>query len=83
MSYLDKKAECAPDSKLIAQFTFCMPFLPKGAYSVAVGIANGSQEIHTMEHWMHDGLIFQSENQREAVGLIGIPMQDISLHQCN
>ena len=83
LSYLDRKTECNPGTKLIAQFTFCMPYLPKGAYSVAAGVANGSQDVHTMEHWMHDAVIFQSENQRGAVGLIGIPMQAIALHQLN
>jgi len=83
LSYLDRKTECNPGTKLIARFTFCMPYIPKGAYSVAVGIANGSQDVHTMEHWIHDAVIFQSENQRAAVGLIGIPMQGIALYQFN
>ena len=83
LSYLNKKIESNRGIKLIAQFTFPMPYLPKGMYSVAVGVANGSQDTHTMEHWMHDAVIFQSENQRVAVGLIGIPMQSILLHQIN
>jgi lipopolysaccharide transport system ATP-binding protein len=83
LSYLNKKIDCNLGIKMIAQFTFCMPYLPKGMYSVAVGVANGSQDTHTMEHWMHDAVIFQSENQRVAVGLIGIPMKSILLHQIN
>jgi lipopolysaccharide transport system ATP-binding protein len=83
LSYLNKKIESNPGTKLIAKFTFCMPYLPKGMYSVAVGVANGSQDTHTMELWIHDAVIFQSENQRVAVGLIGIPMQSILLHQIN
>jgi len=81
LSYIDRNVKCDPGARLIAQFTFCMPYLPKGAYSVAAGIANGSQDVHTMEHWMHDAVIFQSENQGAAVGLIGIPMHNIEMHQ--
>lgn len=81
LSYIDRNTRCDPGARLVVQFTFRMPYLPKGAYSVAAGVANGSQDVHTMEHWMHDAVIFQSENQGAAVGLIGIPMQNIVMHQ--
>jgi lipopolysaccharide transport system ATP-binding protein len=81
LTCLDSNIACTPGATLIARFTFCMPCLPSGAYSVAAGVADGSQEVHTMEHWMHDAVIFYSDNQTVTGGLIGIPMQAISLHQ--
>jgi len=83
LSYLNENINTNFGENLVAQFIFYMPFLPKGNYSIAVGLANGSQDAHTMEIWMHDAVMFHSENQRSAVGLIGVPMHGIYLHNVN
>ena len=64
---------------LRASFVFGMPLLPAGDYSVAVAIANGTQQQHELHHWIHDAIIFKSESNKVSNGLIGIPMQKISL----
>jgi lipopolysaccharide transport system ATP-binding protein len=68
---------CAENGELTADFIFNMPILPKGDYSVAVAVANGSQAEHDQHHWIHDALVFKSESSNVSAGLIGIPMINI------
>ena len=62
-----------------ARFTFRMPILPKGDYSVTVAIAEGTQESHVQHHWIHDALLVQSHSSSLSTGLIGVPMQAVEL----
>jgi lipopolysaccharide transport system ATP-binding protein len=64
---------------LAAHFTFAMPWLAQGDYSIQVALADGDQRDHTQHHWIHDAVIFHSSNDPSASGLIGIPMLDIQL----
>lgn len=70
---------CEQGKELRADFTFRMPVLPIGEYSITVAIANGSQQIHEQHHWIHDAIIFKSESSSVASGLIGIPMLNVNL----
>jgi lipopolysaccharide transport system ATP-binding protein len=79
LSYADASMSCDAGSDLEAEFTFAMPILPAGDYSVGAAIATGTQEMHVQHHWLHDALIFKSEASSVATGLMGIPMQDIKL----
>lgn len=62
-----------------AQFVFRMPTLPRGDYSIAVAVADGTQDEHVIHEWKHDALLFQSHSASVTTGLVGIPMQSISL----
>jgi len=79
LSYVDAPVACDPGEGLQAEFRFPMPLLPPGNYSITVAVANGTQDQHVQHHWIHDALIFRSENSSVATGLIGIPMQSIRL----
>ena len=69
-----------PEGRLLeASFQFRMPVLPVGDYSVCVAIADGTQEAHTQQHWIHDALIFTSHSSSVSTGLVGIPMKNIRL----
>jgi lipopolysaccharide transport system ATP-binding protein len=70
---------CQAGYELHAEFSFFMPILPSGDYSVNVAIANGTQDHHIQHHWIHDAVLFKSESSSVATGLIGIPMQHIKL----
>lgn len=80
LTYKDQFFNCTEGSYLQADFVFFMPLLPYGDYSIAVAIANGTQDVHEQHHWIHDAVIFKSESSSVATGLIGIPMQKIKLH---
>jgi lipopolysaccharide transport system ATP-binding protein len=76
---MDSPVVCAPGQFLTADFSFQMPRLLAGDYSVTVAIANGTQQEHIQQHWVHDALFFRSESTSVAGGLIGIPMNNIHL----
>ena len=79
LSYMAAPVRCAAMEVLEAEFQFLMPLLPPGNYSVTVAIADGTQETSVQHHWMHDALMFRSENSAVSTGLIGIPMEAIRL----
>lgn len=62
-----------------AEFCFRMPILLIGDYSITAAVAEGSQEQHVQQHWMHDALFFKSHSTSNWSGLIGVPMEKISL----
>ncbi len=67
--------------KFVARFDFRMPVLPYGDYSIAVAIADGSQENHVQHHWMHDALIVRAHTSSICHGLIGVPMRSIEIRK--
>ncbi len=79
LSYKERPVYCQEGSEFKAEFGFYMPILPAGEYSIAVAIANGTQEIHKQHHWIHDAVLFKSESSSVASGLIGIPMLEVNL----
>jgi len=79
LSYLDTPVCCASGQYLKAKFSFQMPRLAAGDYSITVAIANGTQMDHIQHHWVHDAIFFKSESTSVAAGLIGIPMHKITL----
>lgn len=60
-------------------FDFIMPIMPVGDYTVTVAIADGRMDEHVQHHWMHDALAFKVHSSSVCYGLIGIPMQKISM----
>ena len=64
---------------IMASFEFNMPILPIGDYSISTAIADGVQENHIQHHWLHDALLFKSHTSSASTGLIGIPMNNISM----
>jgi lipopolysaccharide transport system ATP-binding protein len=79
LSHRGVRLFCDGGNTIQAEFTFLMPILPSGDYSVNVAIANGTQDHHFQHHWIHDAVLFKSHSSSVATGLIGIPMQHIKL----
>ena len=77
--YQDRPVKCRPGCDLQARFTFEMPILLHGDYSISVAIADGTQQAHIQHHWVHDALLFRSESSTLSKCLIGIPIERISL----
>jgi len=82
LAYRERPAACFAGDEIQAEFTFLMPILPSGSYSINVAIADGTQDQHVQHHWIHDALFFESESSSIATGLVGIPMLDIRLERC-
>jgi len=79
MSYCDAPIRAQAGARLRARFTFRMPILPSGDYSIDVAIAAGSQDSHTQQHWIHDALSFKAHESSMRHGLVGIPMHAITI----
>jgi lipopolysaccharide transport system ATP-binding protein len=67
----------APGQIITAEFTFCMPLLPRGHYMFAAAVATGTQEAHVQQHWIYDALALDSINRDSHRGLVGIQMENI------
>ena len=80
LSHLGRPMVCRPGQQIQADFSFQIPILPVGDYSVNAAVANGTQADHIQHHWMHDALVFRSESTSVSTGLVGIPMLDIQLN---
>jgi lipopolysaccharide transport system ATP-binding protein len=79
ISTLDKDIKTESGQLVFADFTFIMPLLAKGDYSVGAAIADGTQQEHKQHHWIHDAMVFRSETTSISTGLIGIPMHEVTL----
>jgi len=64
-----------------ARFSFALPLLPPGHYSINVAIAEGTQERHVQHEWINDALIFSVETSSIRHSLIGIQMQSVALRR--
>ena len=79
LTYYDEPVVANKNQVLTAEFQFNMPRLASGNYSISVAVANGDQTEHVQHHWIHDAINFKSESTSVSSGIVGIPMQHISL----
>jgi len=63
--------------KIKTTFTFTIPILPSGDYSISASVADGDQKQHRILHWKNDAIVLQSHCSSVAAGLAGIPMHSI------
>ncbi len=78
--YRDKPVFLRAGRKIRASFSFAMPILEAGDYSLSVAVAEGTQEEHVQHDWKHDALILRSTATSCHTGMVGIPMRHISLN---
>ena len=76
----NEQAICAGE-RLMARFTFRMPVLPPGDYTLDIALASGTQADHITHCWSSDILAFKSHasSVRSGYGLVAIPMLHIEL----
>ena len=79
LSYCDAPPTLPAGHELLARFVFAMPRLHVGDYTITVALAQGTQTSFIQHHWIHDALQFSSHTSSVAGGLVGLPMQEISL----
>lgn len=51
-------------------FTLTLPEIAAGSYSFSAAIGEGSQEAHTMLHWVDNAAIMQITNGRPVMGML-------------
>ena len=64
-----------------ARFSFEMPRLGAADYFVTIGVAEGTQEQHVIQHWLHEAMRFTATGGGYGSGLVGLPMHDIALER--
>lgn len=83
LTYKNHHIEIGSDRSFSATFSFNMPILPAGEYSINVAVAEGTQQDHIQHEWIHDALIFRSTSSSITTGLVGLPMRSITLTTTN
>ena len=65
-----------------AIFTFSLPILRSGTYSLDLAVAEGTQEIHVQHHWFFDAITVEVLSPPVS-GIMAIPMRGVSLQRCD
>jgi lipopolysaccharide transport system ATP-binding protein len=78
-AYAQHPLTLASGDAVEARFTFVLPQLASGQYSVTAAIASGTLEEHVQHHWVHDAMVFVVEAENFTGVLMGIPMKSIVL----
>lgn len=69
-----------PGDIVEAIFTFRLPILPRGTYSVDVAIADGTPPDDVVQlQWVHDAFVLESQTSSVIWGLIGLSFDGIEL----
>jgi len=79
LTHMDDPLSVPTGQPFSASFSFPMPILPVGDYSINVALAEGNQQDHIQHQWIHEALIFRSTSTSITNGLVGIPMESIKL----
>lgn len=56
----------------VIRFSFSMPLLATGDYSVGAALAEGTQLEHVQHHWIHDALTFKAKADPNLTGFMAI-----------
>lgn len=81
MRYMDRPLYVAKGRYFGATFSFRMPILAAGDYSIAAAVAEGTQAEHVQHHWRHDALMLSSVSTSASTGIMGVPMHVIELRE--
>lgn len=77
---LDRPVTAGPGEYLEARFEFQMPLLPAGEYVIRAAVADGySESENAMLHVIDNALALRCNTPGPRHGLIGVPMERISL----
>lgn len=72
-------APALPGQTVRAEFTFRMPHLRAGTYTIDVALADGTHREHVQNDWVYDALVVESVSSTLVVGLVGLSYQTVSL----
>jgi lipopolysaccharide transport system ATP-binding protein len=78
LAYVDREIVLKRGQRITARFSFSLPFIASGRYSVTAAIASGSLDIHVQHHWLHDALMFDVHSPFRNGVMVAVPMQEIA-----
>lgn len=70
-----------PGNLLVAAFSFHMPILPPGDYSITVAVAESEGGKFEVIHWVYDVMFVKSVSQSWSTGIVGIPMEKVEVNK--
>ena len=73
------RSTALPGQVVRAEFSFRMPHLPAGKYTIDVALADGTYAEHVQNDWAFDALVLESVSSSLSVGLIGLPYRAVSI----
>ena len=79
LSSLNNPIAMEINDNVIVNFSFIMPYLPNGLYSITAALISGTQQDHKVHVWMDNALYFESHNGLSLNGIIGIPIKNIDI----
>ncbi len=65
--------------EIVAKFEFRLPFLSTGEYTIDAMISEIRGPNHIQHHWAHDALLVNTKASGVSIGIVGIPMRNISV----
>ena len=78
ITYQKAPVRASAGQRLVAEFEFYMPTLQPGNYSIDCAVADGTQENHVQQQWLHDAVVFVSHSSY-TFSLFGAVMKKINL----
>jgi lipopolysaccharide transport system ATP-binding protein len=79
ITFQDEPLAAIKGESFYAKFSFVMPTLSVGKYSIDIAVASGTQEANKTLQWIYDALVFDSLTSSHTLGLVGIPISRIQL----
>ena len=67
--------------RIAADFTFRLPMLPNGDFSVMTSLADGDLYNHVQHHWLHDSLLLHVVSSKVRYGLVGVEFDTLNLYK--
>jgi lipopolysaccharide transport system ATP-binding protein len=67
--------------RFAAEFTFRLPMLPNGDYSVMTSLADGDLSNHVQHHWLHDSLFLHVASSKVRYGLVGVEFKNMNFYK--
>jgi lipopolysaccharide transport system ATP-binding protein len=79
LTTMEQPLAIAAGQRFQAEFCLQMPLLPVGDYVIRVAVAMGTEADNAMLHCIDNALVFHSTTSGARHGLVGVPMQHVSL----
>lgn len=64
----------------VLYFTFAMPLLATGEYTVGAALGSGTQDKHVQHHWIYDAYAFKSQASPHLTGTIVLQNMGFFVH---
>lgn len=81
LRYASEPLACRPGDRLEARFSFRLPNLRTGRYSITIALASGTLQEHVQHHWLHDAIFFDVHSPFRNGVMVAADMTEVSLTQ--